>query len=221
MHRLLMTSAAYQRSSAPQDDALEKDTINRLFWRFDMRRLTAEEIRDSVLAVSGNLNPKMGGEWVCPPLPKAVLATQSQPGKNWKIANDDEAFRRSIYVHVKRSLRVPILVDFDQADTDGHCAVRFATTVPTQALGMLNSQFVNDQAKVFANQCRNLGGDRLDSQIRYALELISQREAEASQVAELMKMANKLKTEANLSDSEIFDRIALVALNLNEFVFVD
>src|SRR5947207_10094190 len=113
-----MMSSAYQMSSAPDQTALAKDPVNDLFWRFDMRRLTAEEIRDSVLAVSGNLNLKMYGPGVYPELPRAVLATQSMPGNGWGKSPPEEQARRSIYVHVKRSLLTPILENFDLAETD-------------------------------------------------------------------------------------------------------
>ena len=117
---------------------LAADPTNKLYWRFPMRRLTAEEVRDSILAVSGTLNPKAGGPSVFPPIPKEVLAGQSVPGQGWSTSPPAEAARRSVYVHVKRSLLVPIMATHDAADTDFSCPVRYTTTVPTQALGLLN-----------------------------------------------------------------------------------
>lgn len=220
MHRLLMNSEAFLRSSKPSDAAQYKDPTNNLFWRVDMRRLTAEEIRDSVLKVSGTLNEKIGGPWVYIPLPQEVLATSSRPGKNWPITEGEEAFRRSIYVHVKRSLRVPMLVDHDQADTDSHCSVRFSTTVPTQALAMLNSEFVNSQAKHFSKRCRENGAD-LDAQLRFGMRLAVQRDVTDEEVSKLKAMHETLIRDAGLSEEEAFDRIALLILNLNEFVYLD
>ena len=72
------------------------------------------------------------------------------PGVGWRDSSADEITRRSIYIHTKRSLAVPFLNAFDAADPDSSCPVRFTTTQPTQALAMLNSDFLNDQAKVFA-----------------------------------------------------------------------
>src|SRR5205814_9348697 len=126
------------------------DPANDLFWRFDMRRLTAEEIRDSILTVCGNLNLKMYGPGIYPEIPKEILAGQSMPGRGWGKSSPEEQARRSVYIHVKRSLLTPILADFDFADTDSSCAVRFATTQPAQALGLLNGGFVNTQAEEFA-----------------------------------------------------------------------
>ena len=119
-----------------------------------MRRLTAEEVRDSILAVSGALNLKAGGPSVYPPIPREVLAGQSVPGQGWPTSPPAEAARRSVYVHVKRSLLVPILATHDAADTDFSCPVRYTTTVPTQALGLLNGEFANEQAARFADRLR-------------------------------------------------------------------
>ena len=96
-------------------------------------------MRDTVNVVSGAFNPKMYGPGIYPAIPKEVLATQSKPGHGWGNSSPEEQARRSVYIHVKRSLITPILADFDLADTDTTCPVRFVTTQPTQALGMMNS----------------------------------------------------------------------------------
>src|SRR5436305_6113212 len=86
---------------------------DRLLWRFPYRRLEAEAIRDSVLAVSGQLNPAMYGPSVLPPIPREALAGNSDPDKIWKPSPPREAARRTIYVFVKRALVVPMLEVFD------------------------------------------------------------------------------------------------------------
>src|SRR6185437_6853551 len=116
LHRLIMTSDAYCRSSRASEAALAKDPANDLLWRFDMRRLTGEEIRDSVLAVTGSLNPRMFGPGIFVDIPPEVLAGQSVPGKGWGNSPPDEQARRSVYIHVKRSLLTPILESFDLAE---------------------------------------------------------------------------------------------------------
>jgi hypothetical protein len=221
LHRLILNSRTYRLSSEPDSANLAADPQNYKHWRFSMRRLTAEELRDSILAMSGKLNLKAHGHWVTPPLPAEVLATASRPGKGWPVsADENDNYRRSIYVHVKRSLRHQMLADFDQADTDAPCAVRFATTVPTQALTMLNSEFVNENAVRFADRLRERGGS-LEEQIAYGLSLVLQRNAEVREIEELVGLYNDLKTDANLSDRDALDRVALLALNLNEFVYLD
>ncbi len=222
LHRLILTSRTYRLSSAPNTANLAADPQNLKHWRFDMRRLTAEEVRDSVLALSGKLNLKTGGPWVYPPLPAEVLATASRPGKGWPVTQDSaEHFRRSIYVHVKRSLGHPMLADFDQAQTDSPCAVRFATTVPTQALAMLNSEFTNRQADLFADRLRSGSAKSPRDQISTALELALQRPANESEIAHCETLLTTLKSEHGLNDEQALDRLALVVLNLNEFLYLD
>ena len=97
-----------------------------------------------VLGWECRLPMKMYGPSVYPEIPKEVLAGQSRPGLGWGHSSPEEQSRRSIYVHMKRSLLVPILSVHDQADTDSSCPVRYTTTVPTQALGMLNGEFTNE-----------------------------------------------------------------------------
>ena len=208
-------------SSAPNSASSQVDPNNDLFWRNNMRRLTAEELRDSILAVSGKLEEKMGGKWVYPPLPREVLATASRPGAGWPISNNEaDHYRRSIYIHVKRSLRHPMMADFDQADTDSACAVRFVTTVPNQALMMLNSKFVNDHANILGERIRGLDGD-VESKIRAALQLVTQREPSQEEVARCLDLYQRFQGEAGLNADEALNRVALLALNLNEFMYLD
>ncbi len=170
LHRLIMTSNAYRMSSRENPKSFAADPANDHLWRFDMRRLSAEEIRDSILAISGNLNLKMFGPGVYPEIPAEVLAGQSIPGRGWGKSPPEEQARRSIYIHVKRSLLYPVLESFDVAETDRSTPVRFATTQPTQALGMLNGEFLNKQAEIFAQRLRREAGADVPAQVRLALK---------------------------------------------------
>lgn len=221
MHRLLLTSQAYQASSTGTQESISKDPENLLFWRYPMRRLTAEELRDSILSVSGVLLPKMFGPPVHPPLPRAVLETQSVPGRNWPAESEEETARRTIYVHVKRSLSVPLLSDHDQAPTDTPCAVRFTSTVSTQALGLLNSEFMERQSRLFADRLRREAGTDADAQIRHGLQLVLQRPPRDNEIALCRQTYEKLKNELHLSAETALQRFALIALNLNEFIYLD
>ena len=221
MHRLIMSSDAYQRSSSPNDQALLKDPLNNLFWRFDMRRLQAEEVRDSILAARGSLNLQMGGPSVTPPLPAIVLATASKPDQAWGKSSPAQANRRSVYVKVKRSLQDPILLSHDAADTDATCPVRFTTTVPTQALTMINGEFVNDSALTFAERIRKQGGNTLQDQIKHGLSIVFSRPPEPEEIQAGVRMVEEVKLAGNLSDKDALDRFALLALNLNEFMYLD
>jgi hypothetical protein len=208
-------------SSREDPEALKRDPVNDLFWRFDMRRLGAEEIRDSILAVTGTLNLKMYGPGVYPAIPAEVMAGQSQPGKGWGQSSPEEQARRSVYVHVKRSLLVPILESFDVAETDRPTPVRFATTQPTQALAMLNGGFLNEQAELLAGRLRReAGGDRA-AQVARALRLSTSRPASDAEIRRGVGLIATLESEDGVSPDEALKAFCLVVLNLNEFIYLD
>ncbi len=221
MHKVIMLSQAYQMSSRGQEAGLSKDPDNKLFWRFNMRRLTAEELRDSVLATTGRLNRKMGGPSIYIKLAPEVLATSSTKGGKWGNSPPEEQTRRSVYIKVKRSLVPPILQDFDLADTDGTCPVRFRSILPTQALAMMNSAFVNEEAVNFAERLRSDAPDDPRRQVGLALEIALARAATASELDYGMEFVEVMMREHKLSSEEAFNRFALLVLNLNEFFFVD
>lgn len=220
MHRLVLTSSTYRMSSAADPRALAEDPLNDRFWRFDRRRLTAEEIRDSVLAVTGVVNLELGGPSVYPPMPKAVLATASRPDEAWGEATQEQAARRSLYVHVKRSLPEPMLASFDRADTDSSCPVRFATVQPTQALTMLNGEFAQVQAGLFAARLQR-EATGLHAQLARGVELVTQRPADAKQIERLAALADDLQRQHGRTEAQALQRCCLVMLNCNEFLFLD
>jgi len=221
LHKLVMTSSAYRMSSRADAAALKADPANALFWRFNLRRLTAEEVRDSVLAVSGRLSLTMGGPSVYPPIPKEVLAGQSRPGEGWGQSPPEEAARRSVYVYVKRSLLMPVLATHDQADTDSSCPVRYTTTVPTQALGLLNGAFTQEQAADFAARLNREAPNDLAAQVRRAIRLTTARAPAADEVARDTAFVRKMRAEHGLSAADALKQYCLLLLNANEFFYVD
>ena len=221
MHRLIMNSSAYQMSSQYNPAAHEIDPANDFLWRFDLRRQTAEEIRDSILAVSGQLNlDAMFGPSIFPIQPPEVLAGQSQPGAGWESSSESDRRRRSIYIHVKRSLPVPILATNDSAETDNTCPVRFITTQPTQSLGMMNSEFTNEQARHFAKSVA-AENPELTAQVAEILQRVTQRRPAPAEVQRGIAMIEDLKLNESLSAEQALETFCLLALNLNEFVFID
>ena len=202
MHRMIVLSNAYQMSSRGRAPELARDPANRWFWRFPMRRLTAEEVRDSILSVAGTLNQKAGGPPVQPPIPREVMAGQSVPGQGWRVSSPRESTRRSVYVHVKRSLLVPILATHDAADTDLSCPVRYTTTVPTQALGLLNGAFANEQAAHFAERLRREAPGSLESQVRLALRLTTARDPDDKEVRQDVAFVNSVSSDGGLDPAQ-------------------
>ena len=184
-----------------------------------MRRLTAEEVRDSILAVSGRLNPKMFGPSVFPEIQAEVLASESVPGKGWGKSSPEEQLRRSIYVHEKRSLPLPLLEAFDLGETDRTNPVRFSTTQPTQSLQMLNGPFLNEQAAALAARLRKEAGSDVRQQVRLALNLVTDRPPRDEEVDRGVKLIATLRSRDGASAETALRLFCLMALNLNEFIY--
>lgn len=209
------------RGSSSGANATTIDPENNLYWRANPRRLTAEEVRDTILSVNGTLNLKMAGPSVYPIIPKEVLAGQSIPGDGWGKSSPEEAARRSIYVYVKRSLQVPILVTHDQADPDSSCPVRYTTTVPTQALGMLNSEFTNQQAEKLAERvAKEVPGD-VKGQIKRAIRLTTGRVPGEAEVQKDLDLLERFQSKHNMKPDQAMKQVMLMLLNANEMVYLD
>lgn len=222
MHRQIMTSDAYRRSSDFDPTAYEQDPVNDLFWRFDGRRLTAEEIRDSILKVNGTLNrDKMYGPSIYPIIPDEVLQGQSVPGAGWGKSSPQDLNRRSVYIHIKRSLPVPLLASFDVADPDTACPVRFNTVQPTQALGMINSDFMKRQSAAFAASIVAEIPDNVPAQVQLALHRVTQRVPDRIEVERGVSFIQSVRDQGQRDAREALRQFCLIALNLNEFMFLD
>ncbi|MEQ1633037.1 MAG: DUF1553 domain-containing protein, partial [Planctomycetota bacterium] len=220
MHRLILSSSTYMQAAASDDQKFAIDPLNDRLWRFDRRRLTAEEVRDAMLATAGVLRLELGGESVFPPLPAAVLATASRPEDAWGEANEVQRNRRSLYVHVKRSLLEPLLSGFDMADTDSSCPVRYATVQPTQALMLLNGDFAHQTAQQFAERLQRERSD-LRSRVERGLWLATARAPVAADIDRLCTLAADLQKDHGKTEQEALQRICLLLLNCNEFLYLD
>ena len=176
MHRLIMTSATYQQESARREGAAEADPLNRLLWRFPPQRLEGEVIRDSMLAVAGRLNGRVGGPSVFPALP----AGAAEPRGGWDPPEQQyRQDRRSVYVFVRRNARYPMLESFDLPDTHESCARRATTTTAPQALALLNSEHTLGWAQGLAGRVLAEAGLDRNGQIRTAFRLAYSREPDA------------------------------------------
>jgi len=190
LHRHVMTSRAYRMSSrtpagtGPGDRrggraaGLAPESAP---GRPLLRRLDAEAIRDSILAVSGRLNPARGGPSVFPTLPPEVHTTQDSAGKGWQDSPPDEQDRRSVYLVVKRALRVPLLECFDGANPTAPTGLRPRTTVAPQALMLLNDPWMAAQADAFARRVAREAGPDPDRRIDRAFALALQRAPDAAE----------------------------------------
>ena len=121
----------------------------------------------------------------------------------------------------KRSLLVPILASHDQADTDSSCPVRYTTTVPTQSLGMLNGEFTQEQSALLAERLQREHPDNLQAQVARAIRLSTSREPTAHEIDQDVAFVRSLQAKGNLSPADALRHYCLLALNTNEFIYLD
>ncbi len=219
MHRLIMNSESYQMASSHADPAAAKaDPENKLLWRFRQRRLEGEVIRDIILDAAGNLNLEAGGPGFFPPIPEEVR--ESFPKGKWDMAEPGpENWRRSIYIYAKRGLRYPLFEVFDQPNMNVTCERRTTTTVPTQALTLLNNQFALRQARHYAERVAKLTDEAAD-RIREAYRIALSRTPTES---ELDANLDFLRQQTEYHDGDALAALTDlcdVILNLNEFLYV-
>jgi hypothetical protein len=196
LHRLILTSSAWQTVRTPES-------------LMRHRRLEVEALRDSMLAVSGQLNPRRFGPAMRPSIPAAAIEANTDKDSVWKASDEPEASRRSLYAFIKRGLVVPLFESLDLADTVSSCPQRQVTTVAPQALSLFNGEFVNRQAAHLAARLRREAGDDPAAQVTLAWRLALCREPSAP---ELEKMLAFLREES-------LDQLCRVVLNLNEFAY--
>lgn len=209
LHRLILTSHTWRQVKGrdPDGNAMDKNSIQK--YAPEYRRLEVEAIRDSMLAVSGRLNPKAFGPAMKPRIPEAALEANTDKAAIWKPSDETEASRRTIYAYVKRGLVLPMLEVLDLADTVASCQQRQVTTVAPQALSLFNGEFVNQQARDLAARLKREAGTDPEKQLRHAWRLALCREPTP---AELARMQEFLQQEP-------LEQVCRVLLNLNEFVY--
>ncbi|HEX4947626.1 MAG TPA: DUF1549 and DUF1553 domain-containing protein [Blastocatellia bacterium] len=217
IHRLILNSNTYQQTSAPPTDpelrALvnKKDPENKFYSHFNRQRLSAEQIRDAMLAVAGTLNLKQSGPSVMVPIDPELVNLLYKPSQ-WVPAKDArEYLRRSIYLIAKRNLRLPMMEVFDAPDLQASCARRESSTHAPQALELMNGSFANQQADAFAKRLETEAGPNLRKQIDLGYRLVTGRAAKPKEMQVALEF---LKTQPKRE-------FALTLLNLNAFLYVN
>jgi len=210
LHKLIMTSEAYQMASAYTDaEDLEKDPQNQYLWRYRPQRLDAEIVRDGILRASGVINLAVGGTPVRPPLPETLI--KSTIYNVWKNQDDGPGvWRRSLYVYRKRGMMFPMFEVFDMPDSNFSAGRRSVSTVPTQALTLINNDFVLKQAQLFADRVKKEAGDDPVKQIGLAYRIALTRPPDETELA----LATDLLGSHALVD------LTHVLLNLSEFLYM-
>jgi mono/diheme cytochrome c family protein len=209
LHRLIVTSATYKQSSATQAGNAKLDADNRYLWRQNRRKLEAEAVRDSILAVAGKLDLTMGG-----PSFRDFVVEKPEHSPHYEYhlhdPEDPKSHRRTIYRFVVRSKQQPFLAALDCADPSLAVEKRNETLTPQQALALLNNALALTMAKHFAERVQGLGESdaaRVEAAFRLALG----------------RAASRAEHEALTAYAKEFGltNACRVILNLNEFMFVD
>ena len=209
LSKLMMMSEAYQMASAFDDAGnTSTDPENRYLWRFRPQRLEAEIVRDSMLAVGGNINLQVGGEPIFPFIPKDILVSQYR-GKWVNTPEGPSAWRRGVYVYQRRSLPYPMFDTFDHPDMNVTAGARHVSTVPTQALTLLNNPFVLSEAALFAARVEREAREPA-AQVNAAYRIALARTATPAEIA----------IGAGLIQNQSLEAFAHVVLNLDEFLYM-
>jgi len=208
MHKLLMTSQTYRQRGDHRPEAAAADADNRLLWRFAPRRLSAEELRDTVLTVAGQLDVTMGG-------PGFRLYKYMRDNVSTYAPLDvhgPETYRRAVYHQNVRAGRVDLMTEFDSPECALAAPRRATTTTPLQALTLMNHQFTMDMAAALADRLRtDSGSKKARAQIDLAYALAFSRSPSA---------AERTSAEAFIEDHGLV-AFCRGLLNANEFVYLD
>ncbi|MCP4887844.1 MAG: DUF1553 domain-containing protein [Planctomycetaceae bacterium] len=225
LHRLIMQSRTYQLASVDNDSNLAADPTNRWHWRYSRRALDAESIRDAMLAFSGRLDRNV---------------PQSHPFPNvntWGFTIHNpfhavyESNHRSVYLMVQRNRRHSYLALFDAADPNQSVASRQPTTTPTQALFLMNSPFVHEQASGFADRIVAVAGDDR-AKVLWAFETVQGRIPEDRIIEDAIAFVSEYREKIdgkkvigekgiNPGDRAVWSAFARVLVTSNAFLFVD
>ena len=206
LHRLIVNSATYRQSSAFREKAAAVDADNQLLWRFAPHRLEAEAVRDAMLAVSGQLNPAVGG-----PSFRPFTVTEFNAAFYHLVDRDEPDFnRRTVYRANVNSGKDPMLEAFDCPDPSVKTPRRGTTTTPLQALELMNNSFVQRQAKFFAERATKTAGGDMGAAIRSAY-LLALGRAATSEETDRATAAAKARGLAS---------VCWALLNSTEFVYV-
>ncbi len=210
LHRRILLSATYRQNSDFREDAAAADRDNKLLWRYPRRRLESEAIRDSMLAVSGLLDSKMGGPGVFPAVP---AGTEIQEGRHWRKSNGPEdEYRRSVYIFARRLVRYPMLQSFDTPLAFESCGRRQETVTADQALELMNGDASANFARALSKRVANDAGQSPQSLVERAFRLTLGRTPTQAEAA---------RSQAFLAKNNSLDDLCLSLLSTSEFLYID
>jgi len=216
IHRTLLNSSTYQMASAPTAEQVKTDGENKLFSRFPRRRLLVEEMRDGMLAISGKLDLKMGGSL------QSGFGTDGENSNGRLSISPEEQVRRTVYLPLRRA-NLPALFNlFDFGDATTPNGKRNVTNIAPQALFLMNSKFVSDQADLVAKSV--LGDATLDGKQRAEriYMRVLNRPASAAEVDNALSYAASFRQRfPKMQEADAWQSMTRILLASNEFIYVD
>jgi hypothetical protein len=222
MIRFLATSRAFRMSSGASEKAVKMDPENRLLQHANVRRLEAEEIRDAVLAVSGELKPKMFG----PSVTTYYAHDTGQAKGDKKKGPLDGEGRRSVYLEIRRNLTNPFLEVFDAPKPSTTRGQRDVTNVPAQSLTLMNSPFAIEQARKWAERVVGVGGGGSRGRIAAMFARALGRVPDSGETDKAQTFVAKLAVEHDVStddvpnDPRVWQDVAHALFNFKEFIYI-
>ena len=222
LHRLIVTSATYRQASIHPDleSLADRDPGNALLWRAERRRIDAESLRDAILAVAGNLDPRVGGPSFKAPIDGEALEGLSMKGGAYQPSPPEECRRRSLYMFTKRGLIVPLMTTFDQCDTTVPTGRRDVSIVALQALSLLNNGWVRGEADACAGRVLAAAaeaGPRVDDVWQRVLGRLPTTHEKAAALEHVMTQSAGDPARERLA----WASLCQVLFNTNEFISID
>lgn len=197
--RTMVLSATYRQDSKIPDELLKKDPENKFYARSSRVRLSAEQIRDQALCISGKLNDEMYGPSVYPYQPKGLWRSPYN-GRDWETSKGDDQYRRAVYTYWKRSAPYPSMITFDGVTRDVCTSRRITTNTPLQALTILNDSAYIDLARHLAYRMQQSGGDEVKGQVSKGYELATYHPVDEKSLEALLELYtisyNRFKEDA-------------------------
>ena len=236
MRKLIVMSAAYRQSSAVRKELENRDPDNVLIARQARLRLPAESIRDEALAASGLLNTAIGGKSVRPPQPAGVAELGYADNVKWPESKGPDRYRRGLYIHFQRTTPYPMLMNFDEPDSNTTCTRRNRSNTPLQALNLLNDPVFMEAAQALTTRVLEETAGGLPQRIDYAFELCLSRRPHARERERLIEyyeqqkqlLAKNPKAAEGMQpfrpegveapDAAAWVGVSRVLLNLDEFI---
>jgi len=227
IQRLIMNSETYKMSASFYNaNDVEKDPTDVYLWRYPVRRLEGEAIRDIILSASGKINFQAGGPSFFPAIPLSVRVGYANG--RWDLTKEEPAtWRRSIYSYWKRGMKFPMLDVHDQPDPNITAERRNISTVPTQALMLLNDEFVLLQSRFLAERVMHEAGSDLPAEVKLLYKIALSRPPTEKELRDDLEFVNRERAHAAQARPEqdtqlgAMSRLAHVMLNSNEFVYIN